>query len=284
VQADVFADRTSRTSLRITAAYLALTTMSLVRWSAESGHWMPVAIHVLALTAVVALAMTRSGYTWFRDWAPLVVGPWLYVELGWLIAGAGGPHWDTLVAAWEGAVFPGDPSWTLAPRWYVTWLSETLHFCYLSYYALIFVPPAMLWLRGRRRESTATILAIVVVFTMCFTTFMFFPVDGPRFLRGPSHAPNGLIRSVVIALLEGGSSRGTAFPSAHVAVSVVATLLALRFQPAVGYVIAALTIGVAVGAVYGGYHYAVDVIAGVLFAGAAVMIAGRLEPSQTAAT
>jgi membrane-associated phospholipid phosphatase len=66
----------------------------------------------------------------------------------------------------------------------------------------------------------------------------------------------------VLWLLEAGSARGTAFPSSHVAVAVVQSAFALKYQRRVGWVATVATILIGCGAVYGGFHYATDVIAG----------------------
>ena len=66
------------------------------------------------------------------------------------------------------------------------------------------------------------------------------------------------------------------------AASVVASICALRFLPKLGVVIALLTAGMMLGAVYGGYHYAADVIAGVVTGLAAAAIARAAEHRITA--
>ena len=253
-----------RTALRVLAGYLALTSVPLVHLAVAGGEWAPLAMHALAIGVVVAALASRGSATRsLRDWTPLGLGPFLYIELRWIIEGAGRPHADALVASWEAGLFPSDPSASLATRWPSLAVSELLHVCYLSYYAIVYVPPALLWLRGRRREFADTVLALVVVYALCFATYALFPVDGPRFVHGPSSAPLGPIRAMVVQLLASGSSRGTAFPSSHVAAALVAAICALRFQRDVGVVVAVLTAGLALGAVYGGYHYAVDVLAGI---------------------
>ena len=252
-----------RVSLRLLTGYLVVMLVPLARWSLAAGAWLPLVAHVAAIALVLFGSSNRRPATrTLRDWTPLALGPFLYIELRWIIAGAGRPHADALVASWESHLFASDPSRSLAVRWPWLALSELLHLCYISYYAMVYVPPALLWLRGRRRAFGETVLALVVVYAVCFAVYVIFPVDGPRFVHGPSLAPNGPIRSIVLRLLESGSSRGTAFPSSHVAASVVAALAALRFQRRVGAVVAVLAVGLAVGAVYGGYHYAVDVLAG----------------------
>ena len=211
-----------------------------------------------------------------RDWLPLALGAFLYIELRWLIAGVGMPHADATVIGWEQALFPADPSRTLALRFPAAVLSESLHACYLAYYALVFVPPAVLYLRGRRDAYAVTTLSIVLAFLASFVVFMVFPVDGPRFLVGAAAAPAGPIRSATLWLLESASSRGTAFPSSHVAASVAAAICALRFQRPAGYFVALVAVGLTVGTVYGGFHYAVDAAAGLVVGLAAAVVAQLL--------
>jgi membrane-associated phospholipid phosphatase len=85
--------------------------------------------------------------------------------------------------------------------------------------------------------------------------------------------PGGPVRDLVQRILHAGSSRGTAFPSSHVAVATAQALLALRHQRAVGVVVALLAAGLAAGAVYGGLHYAIDAAVGALVGVAAAWTA-----------
>ena len=119
-------------------------------------------------------------------------------------------------------------------------------------------------------------MPIAALDATCFVVYALFPVDGPRYLVGAAAAPDGPVRSFVLHLLAAGSSRGTAFPSSHVAASLVASLCALRFQRPVGLVVAVLTMGLALATVYGGFHYLVDVLAGVIVGGGAWLVASVL--------
>lgn len=260
---DTPADRAARFSNGVIAAYLAATIWPMVEYTRASGDVAAPLIHLIALAAALSVtAITRSELRRLRDLLPLLLGPFLYVELRWLIPGMGRPHEDALVMVWEHSLFGGNPSatWASAMPWPA--LSELLHLAYASYYALVLVPPIVLYVRGRRDAFAATMLALTLVYGVCFTTYLFFPVDGPRYLVGPAHAPDGPVRAFVLHLLEAGSSRGTAFPSSHVAASVVATLCALTFQRKLGVAIAIFTLGLALGTVYGGFHYGVDALVG----------------------
>lgn len=234
----------------------------------------PLIAHLVALLlALTVLVADRPSMQPLRDWLPLALGPFLYIELRWLIAGVGRPHADALVQRWEGALFPSHPAASWATQLPVRWVSELLHFAYASYYLLIYLPPAILYLRGRRASHANTLLALTIVYAVCFATYLLFPVDGPRFLSGPAAGPEGPVRAFVIRLLDAGSSRGTAFPSSHVAASVVASLCALGSERRTGIVVALLTVGLAAGAVYGGFHYLVDVVAGAVVGLAAWLLA-----------
>jgi membrane-associated phospholipid phosphatase len=269
-------DHLLRWALGILIAYLTAMLVPIAQWARESGSATALLLHLAALGAV-SLAYADRLPTAIRYWTPLAVGPFVFIELRWLVIGAGRPHRDALVAGWELVAFPMDPSRTLGQAWPWTGLSELLHACYLSYYALIFVPPAVLWLKGRRSAFSVTLLALAIVYALCFAIYVIFPVDGPRFLRGAAVAPAGPVRNLVLALLASGSSRGTAFPSSHVAASLVASVCALRFQRPLGVVVSMLTAGICLGAVYGGYHYAVDIVAGLATGVIALCVARALE-------
>jgi membrane-associated phospholipid phosphatase len=252
----------TRASVGVFAALMLVASPPLARWCAQSSSWTPMAIHALAL-GVVLLVLSRGAVPrTLIAWLPLALVPLLYVELRWIIPGVGRPQGDALIASLDLRLFHTEPSRTLALAWRSILLSELLHLCYLAYYAIVYVPPALLWQKKREWAFASTVFAIVTTYTLCFIAFIVLPVDGPRFLHGPAAAPTGPIRTIVLDILSGGSSRGTAFPSAHVAASVVASICALRYQRALGLTMLVVTLGMMVGAVYGGYHYAVDVIAG----------------------
>jgi membrane-associated phospholipid phosphatase len=273
---DTPADRAARLSNAVIAVYLAATCWPLAEYARNSGDVAPPLIHLVALAAALSVTVvTPPALRRLRDLLPLLLGPFLYVELRWLIPGMGRPHHDALVLAWERSLFGGTPSsgWAPAMPWLA--LSELLHLAYASYYAIVLVPPIVLYVRGKRSAFAATMLALTIVYGACFTTYLFFPVDGPRYLVGPANAPVGPVRAFVLHLLEAGSSRGTAFPSSHVAAAVVASLCALAFQRRLGIVVTVLTGGLALGTVYGGFHYGVDALVGALLGVVCWLVARR---------
>ena len=219
--------------------------------------------HCAVLAAVAATLVVPRTPTWVRLWTPLVLLLFLYSELPALIAAAG--HRDTmdpLILRWEQSLFGGQPARAWAARMPSAALSEILHVSYLSYYAIIFSVPVALHGRGRLRDLAEAVFVLLLVFIACFVAYLIIPVAGPRYLWSDGAAPDGPVRRLTVWLLEARSSRGTAFPSSHVAVSVAQVVLAVRYFGPRGWWLGLPVAGLAAGAVYGGFHYLVDVIAG----------------------
>ena len=242
----------------ILAIYLGLTALLL---PAVPSVLVRIA-HVAGLLLVVY--RIRVGRDTALDlWLPLAAVPFLYAELPSLMPVLGGSFHDQAVRSWEVAVFGISPAATLASRMPSAALSELLHLGYLAYYPIIYVPPLALFLAGRRREMAATVSGLMATYAVCFIVFVVFPVEGPRYEWGsPAGIPDGWIRRFTLGLLNAGASRGAAFPSSHVAVAVAQSVMALHWQPRLGRVVAITTSLLAVGAVYGGFHYGVDALAG----------------------
>ena len=266
-----------RPAAALLAAYLAATLPFAVRGGAGVGLLAGLA----ALLAAAAWSLWASRGRALAAWLPLLAVPACYAALPLVSAGLGRTalH-DPLVIAWETALFGTSPAVALSARWPVRALSELLHLGYLSYYAVIYLPPAWLWWRatrdpGRRDAFAAATWTVWLAFVACYAVFASLPVQGPWYQwPAPATVPDGPARGLVQALLRAGSSRGTAFPSSHVAVSVAQTLALAQVAPRLAVATGVATALLAVGAVYGGFHYAVDVVVG---AGVGAVI-GALGP------
>ncbi|MEX0979581.1 MAG: phosphatase PAP2 family protein [Gemmatimonadota bacterium] len=291
---------------RLLAGYLALALLPLLSGGADAARIAVAAVHLLAIALLLYAAgdvlprlrvgTARAGADhspsrWPRfalparpdfgrhpllRWLPLLLVPFLYAELPLLNQTLTTGYHDALVLRWEASLFGGNPAQSWAGALPSVVVSELLHFSYLSYYALIYVPPLMLWRAGKGDAFDATVFTLLLVFVLCFAVFIVFPVQGPRYLfPAPAGVPEGPVRGVALAVLEAGSSRGAAFPSSHMAVAAAQAVLALRFQRRAGVVVALLAAGLGAGAVYGGFHYAVDIVAG----GALGVLAALLHPA-----
>ncbi len=249
------------------AAYAVFAGAIAIARGAGVAGWMPsiallllVALRQRALrTGVQGAAVAReSPIGW--ELLPVFCIPLLYAQVGPLLTHSA-MH-DAAILAVEERWF-GDPSHTWAERWPSPALSMWFHASYLSYYVIIFVPPSLLAYKRQRAALELTSLALTSVFVVACVGFVLWPVEGPRYHPTAAAEPeSNAVRQAVLEILQRFSSRGAAFPSSHASVSVVQTLVAWRTQPRVALVLTVLTIGLALGAVYGGFHYLIDVVAG----------------------
>jgi membrane-associated phospholipid phosphatase len=244
--------------------YLALTGVVLVL-GREHVYPGGILAHFAVLLAIAAATFPARIPSGLRAWVPIAAIVFLYTELPMIIRSTGyGRFFDQTVISWETALFGGQPALEWAIRWPSLALSELLHVGYLSYYAIILSVPVALWVTRRRSVFPEAVFTLLLVFVACFVCFIAFPVEGPRYLW-PGAAEGGPVRRFTLRLLEAGSSRGTAFPSSHVAVATAQSLLAWRYFGWRAAPVGILTFALALGAIYGGFHYAIDVIAGAVF-------------------
>jgi membrane-associated phospholipid phosphatase len=247
---------------------------------AVGGHLLLALIHAAVFTLAASAISPKTEVTrTVGDFIPLIVAPMLYTEIPLLITALGSTYQDTLIQGWELALFGTQPSRTLAGAIPFVWISEVFHAGYLAYYPVIFLPSVLLFVRRERRGLGETVLAVTVAYTVCYAFFAIMPVQGPRYLWvAPEHVPHGPMRSLAVAILAAGSSRGAAFPSAHVAITVAQAVLAWRWQRRVWWIYGAIALLVGVGSVYGGFHYAIDVIAGAVVGAVTAWCVRRIAP------
>lgn len=246
----------------VTLGYLVVTLPLLWRSGASPEREIISIAHIAGAVCLWWATRPRSRPNVVADWLPLLLVPLLYAELPYLMGAAATFH-DSAVQQWESALFAGQPARALAGKLPHRALSELLHLGYLSYYPIIYIPPLVFYATGRREAFGRAVLASMLIYAGCFLTFVAFPVEGPRYLWGaPANVPNGPIRSLAQFVLERGSSRGAAFPSSHAAIAVAQAVVTLRYARGLGMVVAIASLLLMVGAVYGGFHYAVDIVAG----------------------
>ena len=270
-----------------TGAYIAVATGAVLlsfRGDGIPGWPWVLTAHALILTLVLLAPRARNAGPVGRflgDWYPMLLLPALYGEIGILTLSAGFQN-DLLIQRLETWVFGSQISYRWireSPNLVFSWV---VHACYLAYYPILYAAPFALWMVGRRDASRHTIFAVMATFYLCYLAFLFFPVAGPRYAFDLAHNPATDVGPARFAawLLDRGDSGGAAFPSSHVAASVVATGMALRYWRALGLVLLPFTAGLILAVVYGQFHYAVDALAGLIVA---AMMLGVMQTAEATA-
>ena len=247
--------------LGLAGLYLLVTAPTLLPGPWTTGHVVLAGLHFTVCALCLQQARGPEDLGWLSSWATLILIPLFYTEIALLNQSFGAGYHDSLVLSWEGFLF-GSPATELAGKYPYPLLSESLHLAYFSYYPTVYIPPLILFFSRRHEAFQTTVVTLIATASVCFVFFVYFPVQGPRYFGPPESIPEGPIRALTLFILENGSSRGAAFPSSHMAMTVCQAMVQLRYQPPIGILVTLISVGVGVGAVYGGFHYAIDMLAG----------------------
>jgi membrane-associated phospholipid phosphatase len=221
----------------------------------------------MALVAVLAYGESRGNQKFFsiaRDWAPLVLTLVAYREMDWFTPLAWDHHLEFRWIEWDRSLLYG---WGFerAVESLGALLPSCLEFCYLLVYAVGPFTVAALYIEHRRNRVNQVLFLYVMGTLMAYALFPYFLSQPPRTLFGDSDLPNVMtaIRRFNLWIVNGYGIH--LFPSAHVSSAFSAGWALLLYLPErkrYGWGMLIYAASVSVAAVYGRYHYAVDVLAG----------------------
>lgn len=222
----------------------------------------------LALVPLVAVTLARATARFLPPLYVSILRDWLTVGL-FLV-----PYWQT------GQFFQG-PNHKLEQRlltfdrWLMPRTAKTsgtsrtgfglvLEIAYLFCYPLVPLGLLAMYAAGQRDHVASFWLVVLIATYLCYAMTPFVPAYPPRDLAGnqPAPAQAGKARVFNRWILKHGSIHAISFPSAHVASTFSVSLVLLRFAPLLGVVFLFVSIWIALGAVVGRYHYALDVLLG----------------------
>jgi len=254
-------------------ALLTLPVLALGAARGVAGCRAQAAVSLAVLAGVPALArLSRDTASRVPTFLRLCYAPLLYwvfyhqIQTLWPVLRAA--PLDGTLAALEARLWGLQPSLALQPWLPWRWLSELFCFAYFAYY--LFVPVVCLGTLATRGYAAAErmVLAATGCFFVCYTFFWLFPTVGPHYWfppgLGPQLHPGYLFSHVLDFFTSGGEIRGGAFPSSHIAVALLLTLMARRALPKLFPAMAVITALLLPGVVYLRAHYLVDVPAGLL--------------------
>ncbi len=251
------------------AAYFVITALMIATRGLPERRWVPLLLlhlGVAALMLVIMPQLRERGITGVvRAWLPIAALPLIYKEVAVLNTLFTDGYHDAPVQALEQAIFGVQPA--MALRDALPWkpLSEYLHLGYFGYYALFPLLGGMLYARGRLRDYHLAVTVTLGTFFVCYLVFIVVPVAGPWYhFPRPGADVGWVFPGLIHAVLEQGAAKGAAFPSSHAAAAVAIWLAAWRVERAVFWMLAPIVPALVVGTVYGGFHYALDAIAGVV--------------------
>jgi membrane-associated phospholipid phosphatase len=219
-----------------------------------------------------------------RHYYPILLYTGFYRETGELNQMTMTGYLDPICIRLEQAIFGMQPSLTFMhslPFWPI---SELMYASYFSYYLMIAGVGLALFLR-ERPQFYHYVSVVSFVFYVCYLIYIFTPVMGPRIFQRvingyelpvevqPDVVPEfpvavqaGLFFRIMIWIYHTFEAPGAAFPSSHVAVALTTVYFSFRYLRPIRFVHLIVAFLLCLSTVYCRYHYAVDVVAGVITA------------------
>lgn len=236
--------------------------LAIAAWLAPIPDRRRTAVTLLALFAVGTIALGRLAAFVLGPTTESILRDWLPVPL-------------TLIPYWQTGQFFNGPNlrlqgWLLeSDRWLFRFagstriphfLRLTMEWAYSLCYPLLPLGLAVLYFAGLRRYADVFWFNVLVPTYICYAITPFFPALPPRDLEsGPRRSKSRVFN---LWILQHGSIHAISFPSAHVASALAIALVLLRYLPVAGYISLFIAFWIAVAAVIGRYHYALDVVLG----------------------
>ena len=235
----------------------------------------------------------NGGLDFLRHTYPILLYSGFYRETGLLNQMLHSTYLDPHFLRLERWMFGWQPGLELMERFPSREVSEVLYAAYLSYYLMV-VGVALALLLRDRRQFAHFISVVSLVFYVCYLTFIFTPVVGPRILcpgivdqplpadvtpASPLTTPAAVQAGVffqIMAWLYRFEIPGAAFPSSHVAVALCTVYFSFLYLRPIRWAHLLLATLLCISTVYGRYHYVVDLVAGVLTAAMLIPLGNRL--------
>jgi membrane-associated phospholipid phosphatase len=252
---------------RLLVAYLMAGALAIALQREHVAGWPYfLLLHGVCLAMIGGLVRGSTRWPVLHDWYPILIALVLFEEVALLNHMFVDDWQDRHILAFESTVFPDPPTVWLS-RFASPVVTEVLAMGYFSYYLML---PGVALVLYRRRAMAAfsdLMAAGVLAYLICYVIFVAFPNEGPSHTLRELHTntfSGGPFWSMVALIQATGGVHGNAFPSAHAAGAVVALAYAWRHVRPLAVWMLMLVILMCVGAVYLRYHYASDMVAGVL--------------------
>jgi membrane-associated phospholipid phosphatase len=201
---------------------------------------------------------------------PAVLFSFFYNAMGGLILLIHGEYLDWQLTAFEKMLYGVHPTLYIDANLLHVWLNELFSLGYFSYYFMVGGILLVLYV-GRHYDRIKFVLsALCLAFFISFVIFVLYPIEGPRwyFANQYMHTVEGpVFRQLVEFVINNGAFRGGCMPSSHVAVALTVLFACFRYYPRTARaVVLPLNVLLAIGTVWGRFHYLTDVFVGIAIA------------------
>ncbi len=236
-------------------------------------NWRPFLLDVLVAALFLALAHGEAGahaeiFSILRDWVPVALILVAYREMDWFSASPRNfqlelrwVEWDRVILHRDGLQRAIEALRATGPLY--------LELCYTLVYAVAPFVVAILYIEHRRERVNEVLFPYLLGTLLAYALFPYFPSDPPRVAFGGTDLPNvsSVVRKLNLWLVGDFGIHSSVFPSAHVSSAFSAAWALFAYLPErrrIGRAMLGYAVSVALATIYGRYHYAADVMAGLV--------------------
>lgn len=236
----------------------------------------------VALALLLIAAVLGRGRQFLFDFVPFLVLFFAYEAMRGFAAHTGFPTHD--LAEWERPFFGGQvPTLVLQHALYhpgqVGWLDLATIAVYFMHFVVPVAVGFVFWLRSRELYWHF-VAALLVMSFLAFVTYLFIPTTPPwlQFPKEVIKIPNATVDNLHLSYFVSPVYRNlnpnlyAAFPSMHAAYPALAVVYAWRQSRKLALGLLAWTACVCFSIVYLGEHYVIDILCGLLYVAAGVLI------------
>ena len=185
---------------------------------------------------------------------------------------------DSQVVAFEQSVFGVEPSLYIDRHWLSPFWNELFSATYFSYYLMIPVLLIVLYLRHRDDAIRRFMATGLIAFIASYLLFFLYPIEGPRYHLAGQYlrsVEGPFFRQLVNIAIDKGAVHGGCMPSSHVAVAIVVLTYTFKESRRFGWALLPIVVGLAIGTVWGRFHYVSDVVVGTAIGIGSVVLVNR---------
>jgi len=236
------------------------------------------------LAVLIARYVNEDKSRWstlIRIAYPVLLFTFFYRATGGLMFLVFDQFHDAQLVAFEKELFGVNPTLYIDRHLLNVWINEIFSLCYVSYYFIMSVFVLVLFVKKHYETIKSSLTAACLVFFLSYILFFLYPIEGPRwYFAGQYVNPidGPVFGRLVEIIIDNGAVRGGCMPSSHVGVALVILMYCFRYYRKVGWFLLPVNIGLAIGTVWGRFHYVSDVVVGGPLCLVSVLVVWRYYP------
>lgn len=268
---DFYSIRNLSRSDKLTLSYLFIWILLILIFFPKIKHATLFLILHLAAFAISlflgSLAPKHSILAFVRRWYYFLFILLFFAVLHYLIPSINPGNIDQYLIKFDFLLLNLNPTiWF--ERFYSPLLTEILLLSYLAFYYMPLCILIPFYKRKEYKNFDRFSFSILLTFYISYIGYLLFPALGPRYFLAHLHQKSlygiGIYQRISSSLDGLENIQWDAFPSGHVAISLIFALFAAKYFPKTFFIMLPIIMLLIFSTVYLRYHYVVDILAGIL--------------------